>query len=116
MKASSLFTLARLIIFLLPSVWPAALAQPACTVEQDQKLQSITGRFSFGTSSVALTLPYTLFRVDPSVVYMQVVGAPPNGASLDSGGQKVKIADGASLPLVPQRNKRLTFSVTGASG
>jgi len=116
MQASNLLPLARLIFFVLPGLWPVAFAQPACIVEQEQKLQSVTGRFSFGTSSVALTLPYTLFRVDPSIVYMQVLGAPPNGASIDSGGQKVKIADGAALPLVPQRNKRLTFSVTDTNG
>jgi hypothetical protein len=89
----------------------AALAQPACSVASEAKLDTITGRFSFGGSTVALTLPHVLYRSDPSVVYLQVSGGDfPKELLLDSNGEKVRIQDGAALHLFPKGKNPLTFS------
>jgi hypothetical protein len=103
---------------LVLGVWSGvASGQPGCTVQETQRIYTVTGRFSFGSSRLALTLPHVLYRADPSVVYMQLSGSDfPRGLSLESGGEKVRIEDGAALHLSPQRNVRLSFSVMGKDG
>jgi len=103
---------------LVSAAWSmVAFAQPACSVAQEVKLATVTGRFSFGRSTLALTLPYTLYRSDPSVVSMQVSGDDfPKELLLESNGEKAPIRDGAGLHLSPKRNKRLTFSITSTDG
>jgi len=94
----------------------AALGQQVCTVEENPRASTITGRLSIGGASVALTLPYVLFRADPDVVYLQVSGEFPDGWLLESGAAKTAVRDGAALHLSPQRNARLAFSVVDADG
>ncbi len=105
------------LMFVLWVTCLAAFCQEICKVQETQRLDTVTGRFSLGLSSVTLTLPHELYRSDPSVVYMQVAGA---GLSeeylLASGREKVSIRDGGALHLFPQRNKRLTFSVIERDG
>ncbi len=109
---------------LVSAAWSVvAFAQPACSVESEAKLDTITGRFSFGRSTLALTLPHILYRSDPSVVYMQLSGGDfPKELLLDSNGEKVRIQDSAEFHLFPKGkdpltfSKRLTFSITDAGG
>ena len=109
---------------LVSAAWSMlAFAQPACSVASEAKMDTITGRFSFGRSTLALTLPHILYRSDPSVVYMRVSGGDfPKELLLDSNGEKVRIQDGAELHLFPKGktpltfSKRLTFSITDTGG
>ncbi|HTX39137.1 MAG TPA: hypothetical protein VME43_29135 [Bryobacteraceae bacterium] len=109
---------------LVSAAWSmTAFAQPTCSVASETKLDTITGRFSFGRSTLALTLPYTLYRSDPEVVYMQVSGGDfPKELLLDSNGEKVRIQDGAEFHLFPKGtnpltfSKRLIFSITDTGG
>ncbi|HUA61530.1 MAG TPA: hypothetical protein VML19_22415, partial [Verrucomicrobiae bacterium] len=120
---SLLVSVGRLAV-LLSAAWPIlAFAQPSCSVASDAKLDTITGRFSFGRSTLALTLPHVLYRSDPSLVYMQVSGGNfPKELFLGSNGEKVGIQDGAELHLFPKGKKpltfseRLTFSISDAGG
>jgi hypothetical protein len=108
---SLLASLGRLAV-LVSAAWSImAFAQPACSVRSEAKLDTITGRFSFGRSTLALTLPHTLYRSDPSVVYMQVSGGDfPKELLLDSNGEKAPVQDGAELHLFPKGKNPLTFS------
>jgi hypothetical protein len=46
---------------LVSAAWSmVAFAQSACSVAEEAKLDTITGRFSFGRSTLALTLPQIL--------------------------------------------------------
>ncbi len=101
----------------LASMSSVAVAQQSCAVEEQRKQATIRGRLSIEQSTVALTLPYTLYRAEPSFLMMQVTGPdPPGDWFLDSGGEKVRIRDGAKLHLTPRRNQRLTFNVVDGSG
>lgn len=106
-------------VALLVSIASSAVAvgQQPCSVQETQRFATVTGRFLISSSSVSLTLPYVLYRSNPSLVYMQVSGSDlPNGLLLESGGERVRIEDGAALRLSPERNKRLTFAVVDRSG
>jgi hypothetical protein len=114
---------ARPLILLLLSFSSIAFGQSGCTVEEEQKLSSVTGRFLFQGARVTLTLPNALFSSDLAVVYMQVLGGDVlKGTRLDSGAEVVEIKDGAALHLFARKSnrfvfaKRQTFSVIDAGG
>ena len=95
-------------------IWPA---NAGCRVEVERKLQTVTARFVFGTAAVSVTLPYVLYRSQAAVVYPQILGSDlPEGLFLASSGEKTPLKNSAALHFVPERNKRLAFSVTDASG
>jgi hypothetical protein len=94
----------------------AAFGQTACSVEEKQRVSTVTGRFSVGSSLVTVTIPNTLYPFEPTTAYLQTTGSLEGGLRLESGASRVAIADGAPLRLTPQRNQRLSISLTGADG
>jgi len=106
----------RLLFLACVSCCSMAAADDACTLEETQKLSTVTGRFRFGSSDISLTLPHVLYRSAASVVYLQVRGDVPGGLRMDSGGEAIDVSDGAGLPLSPRRGTRLTFTVSDRSG
>jgi hypothetical protein len=113
----------RFSVLLLLSFCSITFGQSGCTVEEEQKLSTVTGRFVFQGARVTLTLPNALFSSGLAVVYMQVLGGDvPKGTRLDSGAEAVEIRDGAALHLFARKSqqlvfaKRQTFAVIGAGG
>jgi hypothetical protein len=99
------------------AVWGGmAWGQPGCTVIEDQKIATVSGRFSAGTSAVTVTLPNRLYPSEPTFLYLETAGGGFEGMRLESGGDRTGVRDGAALRLHPKRNERLSISLTLADG
>jgi hypothetical protein len=118
--------LGRLVRFLavpalfLAGAWTQpAFSQPGCTLQEERRLRTLTGRFSVGSMTVSLTLPRGLVHSDATTVFLEVSGGTatgPEDLSVESGGAKVIVRNGAAIHLTPRVNERVVFSIAGRDG
>jgi hypothetical protein len=114
----------------LAAAWPEpAFSQPSCTLQEERRLSTLTGRFSVGSMTVSLTLPRSLFGSDATTVYLEVAGGIATDREdllrdnpwldnpwLESGGTKVMIRNGAAIQLTPRVNERVVLSIASRDG
>ena len=113
--------LAALALVILTMLCPRqALGQTRCSVEQEQFPGLVTGRFTVGTVTASLTLPYNINADDPIVLLMEVSapGAQQSEQQLviRSGYETVRLRDGAALHVVHRPGERLIFSAATLEG
>lgn len=114
--------LASLAAAILTALCPRqAFSEPRCSVEQEQFVGWVTGRFTVGTSTASLTLPRGIGATAyPMVLVVEVsspeAGQPEEELVIRSGYETVRLRDGAALHLVHRRGERLIFSVATSDG
>ena len=94
------------------------LAQTGCTVQERREVSTISGEFGTSLGTVRLTLPLG-FHVEMTV-FLEV----SNGSSaesqqdmwMESGGERVRIRNGAALHVAPKEKERLLFSLVDSEG
>src|ERR1035438_7359994 len=82
----------------------SSLAAQQCTVQEEQRWRTLAAQFSVGSLSVKVTVPSVLVR--STTVYLETSTTDSarfdEKLLLESGSEKVVIANGAALHLAPR--------------
>lgn len=90
-------------------------AQDACSVKEQRRVDTVTGKFLLQETAVSLTLPKFLHPLDPVAVRLEVSGSSEAGAVLRFASEIAPLRDGATLQATLRLNERFIFSVQQAT-
>ncbi len=103
----------------LVSLFHGAIAAPNCTVRDERGLWTVSGHFSVGSSTVSLTLPWSLYS-DGAVLFQEVTtsksSAAPEKLILETEGAIAPVEDGAAVALKPKQRERIVFTLRDKDG
>ena len=91
-------------------------AQDACSVKEQRRVDTVTGKFLLQETAVSLTLPKFLHPLDPVAVRLEVSGSSEARAVLRFGSEIAPLRDGATLLVTHRLNERFVFSIDAGEG
>jgi hypothetical protein len=107
------------LLFLALYGWPA-LGQTPCSVVEERRWRTISGKFSVGSTTATLTVPWRIAIGEPMGVFLEISGDESADREpelfIESLGDRVPVRNGATLHLAPKTGERIGFSLSTRAG